>query len=95
MKGKSSPWGKIQDSQPMGEGVVFVSTAGHGGLKLDRVRNARIPALFRQKGGWYEEDCAIYIPFFFIPECRPNTVTAEYARSQLVEWFKEDPALIV
>jgi hypothetical protein len=62
MEGKSSPWGKIQHCEAIIEGIVFVSTAGHGGLKLDRKRNAAIPAYLRRPGGWYEEDCEYAIP---------------------------------
>jgi len=54
---KHSPWGVIQDCEQIADGILAVSTAGHGGIKLDRKRNAQVPELFRTKGGWYEEDC--------------------------------------
>src|SRR3546814_17537571 len=38
-------------------GVVFHSTASHGGIKLDRARNMAMPGVLRVAGGWYEEDC--------------------------------------
>jgi hypothetical protein len=43
-----------------------LSAAGHGGIKLDRVRNALIPDVFRKEGGWYEEDCEWAIPMYFL-----------------------------
>lgn len=52
----STPWGISQSSEIYAEGVVFHSTASHGGFKLDRARNARMPAALRVAGGWYEED---------------------------------------
>ncbi len=58
----SSPWGQIQDCERLSEGVWTVSTASHGGIKLDRIRNALIPEAARIPGGWYEEDCDYAIP---------------------------------
>jgi hypothetical protein len=54
-----TPWGKAQNVTkvtPSGS-ILEVSTAGHGGLKLDRRTNALVHEAWRQKGGWYEEDC--------------------------------------
>jgi len=56
MQIKRTPWGAPQFVKERGPGVVFVSTAGHGGIKLDRAKNAQIHAAWRRKGGWYEED---------------------------------------
>lgn len=52
-----TPWGKAQTQKDLGEGISFVTTERHGGYKLDRQRNAKVPAYMRKKGGWYEEDC--------------------------------------
>lgn len=52
----STPWGMAQSSEIYADGVVFHSTASHGGVKLDRTRNAAMPAVLRVPGGWYEED---------------------------------------
>src|SRR3546814_20289332 len=41
----STPWGMAQSSEIYADGVVFHSTASHGGIKLDRARNAAMPAL--------------------------------------------------
>lgn len=54
---KHSPWGAVQDIKEYATGIQFVTTAGHGGFKLDKKRNASMPEPFRNKGGWYEEDC--------------------------------------
>lgn len=63
MKGKSSPWGKIQDQWWVTPWLVGVSTSGHGGYKLPREWNSKIPQIMRIKGGWYEEDCEWSIVF--------------------------------
>lgn len=53
----STPWGMSQAATIYAEGIVFHSTAGHGGFKLDRAHNAAMPPALRLAGGWYEEDC--------------------------------------
>lgn len=52
----STPWGMSQGATIYADGVVSHSTASHGGLKLDRARNAGLHPALRIKGGWYEED---------------------------------------
>lgn len=52
----ATPWGQSQSSEIYADGVIFHSTASHGGFKLDRARNALMPAALRVLGGWYEED---------------------------------------
>lgn len=49
-----SPWGKIESKTEFAPDIVFVSTASHGGIKLDRLRNAMVPKPLRRAGGWYE-----------------------------------------
>ena len=56
-----SPWGDVQFSERVGEGVVFVATGSHGGLRLDADAQSRLPRevrdCFLHGGGWAEEDC--------------------------------------
>ena len=59
---KRTPWGDPQSSLELAEGIIFYSTARHGGIHLDRTRrNAMPPALRALEtfagGPWYEEDC--------------------------------------
>lgn len=60
---KHSPWGQVQWSTVLADGIVSVSTASHGGVKLSPERQARMPDEFKCKGGWYEEDCDWCLPF--------------------------------
>lgn len=62
-EGMSTPWGRAQQAETICEGIGTVSTAGHGGIKLSRARNALVPEYMRREGGWYEEDCEWSIPF--------------------------------
>lgn len=59
-----SPWGKVQDAYELAPGIVSVSTAGHGGIKVSPTLNKKIPLVARTRGGWYEEDCEWAIPYF-------------------------------
>lgn len=58
-----TPWGPAQTAHRYGPGVVFYSTAGHGGFLLDTERLAAIPRQLRAltngeqgNAGWFEED---------------------------------------
>jgi len=58
-----TPWGQTQHITKIAEGISSVSTASHGGIKLDAKRNAAMPEYMRKTGGWYEEDCDWALPF--------------------------------
>lgn len=59
----NTPWGVADHIEEIIEGIQSVSTAGHGGIKLDASRNRRMPPYMRKPGGWYEEDCDWCLPF--------------------------------
>lgn len=77
--GKRSPWGTIDFVHPLADGVWRVATPGHGGIKLDRKRNAAVPAEARRSGGWYEEDAEWAIAALVHPDAFPSA-EAEAAR---------------
>lgn len=64
---KRSPWGLIDGWDEICPGIYSVSTSSHGGIKLDRAHQARMPESFRgtlySGSGWYEEDCDWCLPF--------------------------------
>jgi len=70
-----TPWGQAQDKKQLGYGVIQVTTVGHGGIHVSPTRNAMVHKAWREKGGWYEEDCdwaivAITFPNLFSEEHR-------------------------
>ena len=88
-KRRYSPWGAIQSSKQVAEGIEFVGTASHGGFKLDRSRNAKMPAVFRRDGGRYEEDCEVDLVVLSFPEL----FTAEQvqaAHKSAKNWFADE-----
>ena len=78
--GKSSPWGTVQDSEQIAEGIVFVSTASHGGIWVARELLPRISEEMKDyaeywsgSSQWFEEDCAaqcvvVSFPEYFAPD---------------------------
>lgn len=88
-----TPWGVAQWIEEKALGIMQVSTAGHGGYKLDRQRNAQVHQAWRRKGGWYEEDCEWAIVVF--------TFRALYTEDQvnlaidaLKNWFPDAYVLV-
>lgn len=59
--GLVSPWGRVEDVREWGDGVVWLSTAGHAGfwLSSDRHRELQSRHAFPTWacGARYEEDC--------------------------------------
>ncbi len=65
---KGSPWGAVQDETHVAEGIEFVSTASHGGMKLSPDRNQEVPEYMRIRGGWYEEDLEVVLVITVFPK---------------------------
>lgn len=70
----SSPWDAVQECTKLDDGVFWVSTAGHGGLMIDKpTASALLSEPARRHGmDWgnficYEEDCQCSIVFFDRP----------------------------
>ena len=55
-----TPWGPSQVTETIADGVVFHSTAGHGGLRLSVARWNELPEPVQDSlvyTRWAEEDC--------------------------------------
>ena len=93
MNRMNTPWGTAQTQQTLAEGIISVSTASHGGLKLDRKRNAKMPKCLRIKGGWYEEDSdwnRVYLVFFAELGYSEEDKKIQACKQTLADW---QPAL--
>ena len=67
----STPWGTIQDIEPLERGISFVYTASHGGLRISKgyAEKYLFPETIAkaQKIGnylYYEEDCDWAVPAY-------------------------------
>lgn len=85
----NTPWGRAQSVKQIAVGIQFVSTAGHGGVKLDRKTNDQIPAYMRREGGWYEEDVDWAIVATVFPNVFPAT-EVEQAERTLRNWSPDE-----
>lgn len=68
-------WGEAQTSKEIEDGVVWYTTAGHGGLGVaSNVAKRKLSKQALEQGTlwknayWYEEDCLYAIPFYEHPE---------------------------
>lgn len=86
--GDRTPWGVATAIDVMGEGAAGVTTSGHGGVKLTRELNARIPSALRRSGGWYEEDCDEAIVQAFLPEIYTRASDTDAVRRDGVRGVK-------
>lgn len=73
--GMSSPWGTVQDVEVIADGIVYVSTASHGGiwvapellhLLTDEMKD--YAAYWSGSPQWFEEDCAAQCVVVSFPE---------------------------
>jgi hypothetical protein len=65
----SSPWGQVQHSKQLAEGIWSVSTESHGGIWLSDERLAELTEIlgyqyptFSGDSHWFEEDCDWVVP---------------------------------
>lgn len=84
-----TPWGKADYEKVYAEGIVFYGTPSHGGFKLDHERNAKVHPALRERGGYYEEDCAWAKVAFTFPEVFPE-MDREAAIRTLKEWYPDE-----
>ena len=92
--GSKTPWGRADHVTKHAEGIYSVSTASHGGVKLDRTRNAQVSGLGRVSGGWYEEDIAAVIPMLTFPHAFPysreSVSLRQAAIAEYPEWYAHE-----
>jgi len=89
--GGPSPWGAIQWLEHMSPGIDSVSTAGHGGIKLSRERNAAMPKELRRPGGWYEEDCEAAMPMWiYADDLGFDQERKEIVKGVVIRWFPDE-----
>lgn len=63
-----TPWGLSQSSMRYADGIVYHSTAGHGGFDLDEAARAKVHSGWGMTGRFFEEDVDWAIVAFTFPE---------------------------
>jgi len=72
--GEHSPWGTIDSVEELADGITFVGTPGHGGIRLGPERIDEMPEPYRRfqsrhaKPPFYEEDCDWAVPVLAFAE---------------------------
>lgn len=90
-EGSRTPWGAAQSTYYPAPGIVQVSTAGHGGVKLSPERNREVHPALRRRSGWYEEDCEASIVGMYFPEAFPSSsLSASDHEGSVKDWFPDD-----
>lgn len=85
-----TPWGDAQHEVIYGPGVVFYETASHGGFKLDKDANRKIPVPLRRNDSWYEEDCEALKVMYTFPSLFPSLADKrEQVVGHMKRWFPE------
>lgn len=93
LDGKMSPWGRIDFSEELADGIWQVQTPGHGGIWISPQRRQQMPKELREwlskygdtPNGWYEEDCDWVVPCLAFPEefgDRSYQIALSMARSE-------------
>jgi hypothetical protein len=54
--GKHSPWGIVQDEETIAEGIVYVSTASHGGIWVSPELLGRVQEAMRDYAAYWSEE---------------------------------------
>jgi len=92
----NTPWGVPHSHQVMAPGIVFYSTASHGGVHLSNKRIGMLPTCIKPEHNWlrdfrwWEEDCdAAVILLVF---CEDLVKSGHIERPQEIEWTFESMA---
>ena len=71
---RHTPWGPSQTVDEVGCGIVWVTTAGHGGIFVPAMLLHGLPDCLRNfktwtgSPNWFEEDCDAIVPMLMFPE---------------------------
>lgn len=90
----NTPWGDSQLLEPVCEGIINVSTVGHGGLRVLLDKASKMPVPLRNLGTkdfrcwWFEQDCAFAAVCCSFPESfDPEDVSV--AEKILKDWYPD------
>ena len=101
MNPTASPWGPVQTFKPITDGLGSVTTAGHGGLRLEPSAAAHLGisdaclarSLVEDGVYWFEEDCAASLLLWEVPalwqEACPHLFKEGQGESQLRDLLRQ------
>ncbi|NLU64931.1 hypothetical protein HCA61_22090 [Rhodococcus sp. HNM0563] len=85
----SSPWGAVQYGSVVADGIITVSTAGHGGVRISPERFKQMPAALRiGRRRWFEEDCeAALVGLAFADDLGLDDRRRAQVAQSVADWF--------
>lgn len=89
----NTPWGKSQHHTQYGEGIVFHTTAGHGGFYVSPTQRKLMPKLLKSfktfcgKDGWYEEDADWAVVVIAFPDKFDKSMLQSAIKT--INWSKD------
>ena len=83
-----TPWGTSQTTRQIGPGLVEVTTASHGGIRVDPRLNMHINYAWRDRAGWYEEDAEWAFVVLTFPNRFPGKRVIE-AHRVAKDWYPD------
>jgi hypothetical protein len=93
----NTPWGIAQTQDKVAEGIIFVTTASHGGFCISPEVHAKMPKAYqstfahapnRDKNFWYEEDCDYAKVILSFPDMF-MAKEVEVAKKMIEQYFPE------
>lgn len=84
-----TPWGKADFAKEYAKGIVFYTTPSHGGFKVSRERLKEMSIQYRNKDGWFEEDCEAMKVILAFPQYFSSAMI-DIAAKSFTDWFNID-----
>ncbi|RYE40315.1 MAG: hypothetical protein EOP24_41290 [Hyphomicrobiales bacterium] len=85
----TSPWGAVQYGCVLADGIISVSPAGHGGVRISHERLNQMPAALRiGRRRWFEEDCeAALVGLAFADVLELDDSRRDDMAASVADWF--------
>lgn len=88
-----TPWGKSDSQKTITKGIVSYTTSSHGGIYVEPSLNTQIHEAWRNKSGWYEEDCEwAIVAYTFQQHFDPKHVAS--AINTLKNWLPDEYEIV-
>ena len=85
---KSTPWGAVQESKKLADGIYALSTASHGGIYLAPYRQKQIgkKSIWLNSAAFWEEDCDAHEPVAFFAD---DISASKTMKQESIDYAKE------
>ena len=81
-----TPWGTAHSIERLEDGVIRVTTATHGAIRLSEAHQKQIEPGLRTPDRWYEKDSELFIVADAFPHLFPD-LSAKMVAEYMEAWF--------